>query len=158
MAGVLDKIKDNLKLVKSMLEDGKTDKEIAMKIDVSYASYKNYKAKNLDIKAIYDEVKEIRNAEVENSLFKLCTGYTYYEEVPTKVKEEVIVDKENNVAVTQEKVVISKVKKYKGPELAAQKYWLNNKKKAQWKEDPSKADIEKKKVKLKEKEVEQKEW
>lgn len=141
-----------------MLEDGKTDKEIAKKLDVSYASYKNYKAKNLDIKAIYDEVKETRNAEVERSLFKLCTGYSYYEEVPTKIKEEVIVDEENNIAVTKERVVISKVKKYKGPELAAQKYWLNNKKKAQWKEDPSKIDIEKKKVKIKEKEVDQKEW
>lgn len=157
MAGVLDIIKDNLKQVKSMLEGGKTDKEIAKALGISYASYKNYKAKNLDLKAIYEEVKETRNAEVENSLFKLCTGYNYYEEVPTKIKEEVV-DEESNVVVVKERVVVSKVKKYKGPELAAQKYWLNNKKKAQWKEDPSKIDIEKKKVKIKEKEVNQREW
>lgn len=55
--------------------------------------------------------------------------------------------------ITNEDVKISKVKKYRGPELNAQKYWLNNKEKAKWKEDPHKAANDKKLTKLKEKEV-----
>lgn len=154
MASVKETIESNLKLVKSMLEEGKPDKDIAKKLDISYASYKNYKAKDLAIKAIYDEVKNTRNEEVENSLFKLCTGFTYSEEVATKVKEE-YKDEEGNVLV-KEDVKVVKVKKHKLPELAAQKYWLNNKKKATWKDDPNKTDIDKKTLKLKEKEIENK--
>ena len=48
---------------------------------------------------------------------------------------------------------VSKIKKYKGPDVNAQKYWLNNRKKAQWKEDPNKAENDKKVLKLKEREI-----
>lgn len=60
--------------------------------------------------------------------------------------------------MTVEKVVISKVKKWKAADLAAQKYWLNNRKKAVWKEDPNKVAYNNKIIKLKEKEIEGKEW
>jgi len=50
-------------------------------------------------------------------------------------------------------VKVVKVKKYRCADLAAQKYWLNNKKKATWQEDPNKVLNDKKLTKLKEKEV-----
>lgn len=159
MSSVKGVIESGLKQVKSMLEEGKTDKDIAKELGISYASYKNYKAKDLAIKAIYDEVKNTRNEEVENSLFKLCTGFTYTEEIATKVKEE-FKDDDGNILV-KEDVKVVRVKKMKLPELAAQKYWLNNKKKAIWKDDPYKVDVDKKVVKIKEKELELKqnsEW
>ena len=42
------------------------------------------------------------------------------------------------------------------PDLAAQKYWLNNRKKATWKDDPNKVEIDKKNIRLKEKELKSK--
>ena len=142
--------------IKTWVRDDITDKEISEKLGISYSTWKNKKAKNKVIKDAIDEIKDIRNQEVEEALFKNCKGYHYYEEVPTKVKEEV--ENEKGTILTVEKVVISKVKKWKAADLAAQKYWLNNRKKAVWKEDPNKVAYNNKIIKLKEKEIEGKEW
>jgi len=152
MKSVEDIINDNLNLIESMVEGGSTDKEIANKLEVSYSTFKKYKVKHSALNTLMAECKDKKNEEVEQALFKCCTGYTYEEEVVTKVKEEVLAE-DGVTVLTQEKVKVSKVKKYRGPELAAQKYWLNNKKKAAWKEDPHKVDNDKKLTKLKEKEV-----
>ncbi|HII4507413.1 TPA: Xaa-His dipeptidase [Clostridium perfringens] len=149
-------LENALDRIKTMVRDGMTDKEISKKLGISYSTWKNKKAKNKVIKDAIDEIKDIRNQEVEEALFKNCKGYHYYEEVPTKVKEEV--ENEKGTILTVEKVVISKVKKWKAADLAAQKYWLNNRKKAVWKEDPNKVAYNNKIIKLKEKEIEGKEW
>lgn len=149
-------LENALDRIKTMVRDGMTDKEISEKLGISYSTWKNKKAKNKVIKDAIDEIKDIRNQEVEEALFKNCKGYHYYEEVPTKVKEEV--ENEKGTILTVEKVVISKVKKWKAADLAAQKYWLNNRKKAVWKEDPNKVTYNNKIIKLKEKEIEGKEW
>ncbi|EDT26035.1 hypothetical protein [Clostridium perfringens] len=137
--------------IKTMVSDGLTDKEIAEKLGISYSTWKNKKAKNKVIRDAIDEVKDTRNQEVEEALFKNCKGYHYYEEVPTKVKEEVV--NEKGTVLTVERVVVSTVKKWKAADLAAQKYWLNNRKKATWKEDPNKVENDRKALKLKEKEL-----
>lgn len=135
-----------------MVEQGETDKNIAEKLGISYTTWKKYKAECSQLRGTILEAKDNRDQEVEKALFKNCIGYSYYEEVPTKIKKEVMADDGKTVLI-QEDVKISKVKKYKGPELAAQKYYLNNRKKAKWKEDPAKNDIDKKNLKLKEKEI-----
>lgn len=137
--------------IKTMVSDGLTDKEIAEKLGISYSTWKNKKAKNKVIRDAIEEVKDTRNQEVEEALFKNCKGYHYYEEVPTKVKEEVV--NEKGTVLTVERVVVSTVKKWKAADLAAQKYWLNNRKKATWKEDPNKVENDRKALKLKEKEL-----
>ena len=137
--------------IKTMVSDGLTDKEISEKLGVSYSTWKNKKAKNKVIRDAIEEVKDTRNQEVEEALFKNCKGYHYYEQVPTKVKEEVV--NEKGTVLTVERVVVSTVKKWKAADLAAQKYWLNNRKKATWKEDPNKVENDRKALKLKEKEL-----
>ncbi|MBV7275272.1 hypothetical protein JMF89_00975 [Clostridiaceae bacterium UIB06] len=82
---------------------------------MSYSTFRRYKTQNSDLKTTIAQGKDRRNQKVVEALFKYCTGYKYYEEVPTKVKEDVL---------------IKSVKKYKGPDLNAQKYTLI--KKANW--------------------------
>jgi hypothetical protein len=147
-------IESNLTQVISMLKDGYKDKEIIEFLGISRSAWKAKKNNNVKLKQAIDEVKEQRNEEVEDSLFKCCKGYSYYEEVATKVKEEY--EGENGVVLTREDVKVSKIKKYKGPDVNAIKYWLNNRKKAFWKDDPNKAEIDKKTLKLKEKEIDSK--
>lgn len=142
--------------IKTMVSDGLTDKEISEKLEISYSTWKNKKAKNKVIRDAIDEVKDTRNQEVEEALFKNCKGYHYYEQVPTKVKEEVV--NEKGTVLTVEKVVVSTVKKWKPADLAAQKYWLNNRKKATWKENPNAVELKRKELKLKEKEIDGKAW
>lgn len=147
-------IESNLTQVISMLKDGCKDKEIIEFLGISRSAWKAKKNSNSKLKQAIDEVKEARNEQVEDALFKCCTGYHYYEEVPTKVKEEV--ETENGIVLVKEDVKISKVRKFARPDVNAQKYWLNNRKKASWKDDPNKADNDKKALKLKEKEIESK--
>jgi transposase len=148
-------IKDNLTIIESMVADGSTDKEIAEKIDMSYSTFRRYKAQNSDLKSAIAQGKDRRNQKVVEALYKCCTGYKYYEEVPTKVKEEVLAEDGQTVLV-KEGVVINSIKKYRGPDLSAQKYWLNNRDKTKWQEDPNKAANDKKLTKLKEREVDMK--
>lgn len=145
-------IYDSLALIESMVEQNLTDKEIAEKVGVTYSTFKRFKAQNSELKAIIAQGKDKKNQTVEQSLFKCCNGYKYYEEVVTKVKTEVMAADGVTVLVSED-VVISNVKKYKGPDLASQKYWLNNKNKAKWKDDPNKVANDIKLTKLREKEV-----
>ena len=147
MKSIEEIIRSNLKLVKARLEEGKTDKEIYEEIGVSKTSWNKYKVACSELKALIEEVKDSRNHQVEESLFKLCNGYHYYEEVPTKVKEEVEGETEG-VILVKEHIVISNVKKYVKPELAAQKYYLNNKKPTQWKDDTHRVKLDKDRLKL----------
>lgn len=144
-------IESNLTQVISMLKDGCKDKEIIEFLGISRSAWKAKKNSNSKLKQAIDEVKEARNEQVEDSLFKCCTGYYYSEEVLTKIKNEVVAD--DGTVLVKEDVRISKVKKYKHPDVNAQKYWLNNRKKAQWKDDPNKVENDKKALKLKEKEI-----
>ncbi|QLY82244.1 Xaa-His dipeptidase [Clostridium intestinale] len=144
-------IESNINVVISMLKDGCKDKEIIEFLGISRSAWKAKKNNNIKLRQAIEETNDEKNEKVEEALFKNCIGYKYYEEVATKVKEEIIA--EDGTVLTKEDVKVVTVKKYKGPDLAAQKYWLNNKKKAAWKEDPHKAENDRKLTKLKEKEV-----
>lgn len=156
MKSVESIIEDNLKLIESMAEKGSTDKEIAEKIGVSYSTFKKYKTENKALKDLMAECKNKKNEEVEQALFNNCIGYNYEEEAAVKVKEEVLAEDEKTILV-KERVVVKKLQKYCKPDLAAQKYWLNNQKKTKWSDDPNKVNNDKKLTKLKEKEIELKE-
>lgn len=147
-------IESNLTQVISMLKDGCKDKEIIEFLGISRSAWKAKKNSNSKLKQAIDEVKEARNEQVEDALFKCCTGYHYYEDVVTKVKEDILTD--DGTVLVKEDVKISKVKKFARPDVNAQKYWLNNRKKAQWKDDPNKVENDKKALKLKEKEIDSK--
>lgn len=149
-----EELESQLPLIISMFKDGCPEKEIIEKLGISPTTWKRKKAQNYKIKQAIEEITDEKNQEVEAALFKCCTGYHYYEEVITKVKEET--EGENGIVLVKEDVKISNVKKYRGPDVVAQKYWLNNKKKAAWKDDPHKVDNDKKLTKLKEKEIDAK--
>lgn len=144
-------IESRLTLIISMLKDNFTDKEIAEKLGISLSTWRRKKSQNPKIKAVVDEIVDERNQKVEEALFKCCTGYHYYEDVVTKVKEDILTD--DGTVLVKEDVKISKVKKFARADVNAQKYWLNNRKKASWKDDPNKAENDKKALKLKEKEI-----
>ena len=144
-------IQENIKIIESMAENGDTDKEISERIGVSYATFKRYKKDYQPLKDLISTCKDKQNEAVEKALFNCCTGYEYEEETPVKIKEEFKED--DGTILVKERVVVKKVKKFCKPDLAAQKYWLNNKKKSAWSDDPHKVANDKKLTKLKEKEV-----
>jgi len=143
MLSAEEKIKISLDNIATMVEQGKTDKEIAENIGIGYSTYRRYKSTDSDLKAVISEGKDKKNQSVEQALYNNAIGYYYDKEVVTKVK----------LGEHEEGVKISKIKEYVKPDLAAQKYWLENKEKMKWQGDPSKAANDKKLTKLKEKEV-----
>ena len=145
-------IESNLDKIEAMVENNNTDKEIAEKLGVAYSTYRKYKSTNVALKGRIATAKDKKNQEVEKALFKKCIGYKYTEEVATKVKVEVLAA-DNETILVQETVIVSEVKKYSGPDLGAQKFWLGNRSSAKWKEDPHKVEIDKRLTKIKEKEV-----
>lgn len=145
-------INNSLDKIGQWVEDNYTDKEIAEKLGISYSTFRKYKGNSVALKGVIATAKDKKNEKVEKALFECCIGYDYYEEVPTKVKEEVLAEDGTTVLV-KEHVKVNKVKKHKGPDLAAQRYWLNNRKSAKWKDDPNKVANDKKLTKLKEKEI-----
>ena len=145
-------INSRLSEIESWVEDGDTDKDIAEKLGIGYSTYRKYKTNNVALKGAIATAKDKKIQEVEKNLFKKCKGYNYYEEVAFKVKEEKWDDKAKAI-VTTEHVEVRNVKKYSHPDLNAQKYFLNNRSKSKWRDDPNKVDNDKKLTQLKEKEV-----
>lgn len=145
-------IESRLDEIESWVEHGDTDKEIAEKLGISYSTYRKYKSNNVALKGRIATAKDKQIQEVEKNLFKKCKGYHYYEEVAFKVKEEKWDDKSESIIV-EEHVEVRNVKKYSHPDLNAQKYFLNNRNKAKWKDDPNKVENDKKLTELKEKEA-----
>lgn len=148
----LELIESRLSEVESWVEQGDTDKDIAEKLGIGYSTYRKYKADSVALKGAIATGKDKANQAVEKALLNNCLGYKYYEEVATKVKEEVLAEDGKTVLV-KENVVVKSVKRYKGPDLAAQKFWLINRNNKKWQEDPNRVENDKKLTKLKEKEV-----
>lgn len=144
-------INQSLDKIETWVSNGDTDKDIAEKLGIAYSTYRKYKANSVALKGRIATAKDKKNQEVEKALYKNCTGYYYEEETPVKVKEEY--EAENGTILSREMVVVKKVKKHKPADLAAQKYWLNNRLTTKWQDDPNKVLNDKKLTKLKEKEV-----
>ncbi len=145
-------IESNLDKIGQWVEGNNTDKEIAEKLGVAYSTYRKYKSTNVALKGIIATAKDKKNQEVEKALFKKCIGYKYTEEVATKIKEEVLAEDGTTILV-KESVVVKEVKKYSGPDLGAQKFYLTNRAGTKWKDDPHKTENDKKLTKIKEREV-----
>lgn len=147
-----EKINNSLELIEQWVEMGNTDKEIAEKLGMAYSTYRKYKSDSLALKGAIATGKDKANQEVEKSLLKKCLGYKYTEEIATKIKEEVLSD-DGKVILVKESVVVSAIKKYSGPDLGAIKFWLINKEKAKWKEDPHKVTNDRENIKIKKEEL-----
>lgn len=148
-------IEEKLKEIEKWISNGVTEKEIAKNLGIAYSTFRKHKTTMSALREAIKEGLEEKNQEVEKALYKKCIGYHYFEQVATKVKKEKLAD-DNITVLTNEEVEVTEVKKYSLPDLAAQKYYLNNRDKVKWKEDPHKVANDKENTKLKKKEIESK--
>lgn len=147
------KIEENLKEIEKWIASGVTEKEIAKKLGMAYSTFRKHKAGMVALKEAIKEGQEEKKQAVEKALFKKCIGYHYTEEVVQKVKKERL---ENNLVLTDEVLEVQEVRKYSQPDMNAIKYYLNNRDKTKWSEDPNRVANDKKLTKLKEIEVKSK--
>ena len=110
---------DTARLVAWMCRAGQTDEQIAAELGINRVTLYRWKAKHPDLKKALTVSKNLVDSLVEDSLLKRAMGYEY--------EETEIVAGQNGK--TQR---IKKVKKHMPPDVAADKYWLNNRQPELW--------------------------
>lgn len=156
-----EKVMNSLQTIEEWALQGMSYKEMAEMLEMSYASFRQIKGKNLALLALLEKCaikrKEVIDEQVKNveeSLYKRATGYNYTESVPVKVKKEVINDA--GVKLNIEEVEVVTVTKHSPADISAAKFFLLNKAKKVWQDNPHKVENDKAMLKLKKKEVESK--
>ncbi len=120
--GPLDIIldKDNMLRIEGWLRDGLSITQICTNLGVHTKYW--YKAIDAsdEFARISTRTKDVVDREVENALYKRAMGYEY---------DEVTEEYEAGF-LTKKKIV----HKYQAPDIAAQIFWLKNKKSSDWKD------------------------
>lgn len=110
--------------IKDWIIEGYTNEEISEKLGINPDTWYRYLREKEVLSEFVALGRSVLNAKVENSLYRLCTGYEY-EEIKTVVEED-----KNGKKRTR----IEKTKKYQPPSSQAISFWLRNRAPEQWNE------------------------
>lgn len=123
-------VKPRLVEIEAWKRDGLTDEQIFKNLGISRDTFYKYKEKYSDFSEAIKKGKEVADIEVENALFKRAIGYKY-KEVIKEVKE----------IYGKKTTYVKEVIKEMPGDVAAQIFWLKNRKSSKWK-DMQDIDIE----------------
>lgn len=160
MAGKNEKIiEENMKNLKEWADLGISQKDMAEMLGMSYSSFRELKRKIPALSALLekkpkDEIieKARKVAEVEKSLYKRCTGYDaevtkhYKVKVPARSKEGAVLFHKDGKPVIEEQLIEVTEKTHIPADVGAMKFLLLNKARKDWKNDPDRLEIEKKRL------------
>lgn len=125
-------VKPKLFLVEMWARDGLTDEQIAEKLDISVASFYNYKNEHLEFLESLKKGKEVADYEVENALFKKALGYNAKIKKAFKVKE-VLYENGKRLKET-ERIEYAEDEVHIPADTTAQIFWLKNRKPNTWRD------------------------
>lgn len=156
-------ILENLKTIEEWALQGMSQKEMAELLGMGYSSFRKVKSENLALLALLKQcantrkkIEEEQVKSVEVSLFERAKGYNVPKQVITKVKETYYDD--NNQKCTKEDVVVTEIIEHVPADIQAAKFFLVNRAKKTWQDNPHKVEADKENLKLRKKESEGKEW
>jgi hypothetical protein len=101
-----------------------TDVQMASLFEVPEKTFNGWKKRYPAFRVSIIEGKDLADAEVAHSLVERAKGFTWTEEVPTKVKE--VKYKDGKRLSEVEHVIITKVERTVPPDTRAIQYWMNN--------------------------------
>lgn len=130
---------------------GLSETQIAYNLGISRASLENYKKANLDILNSLKRGKNQADFKVENALYKKATGYIVKETVAVKCKDIYYDDRGNKCQ--KENLGTVEITKEIPADVQAIKFWLINRNQKRWKDNPTRAEIDKALLELKKKEA-----
>ena len=116
----LSHVKPKLELVEAWARDGLTDEQIAGNLGISRDSFIEYKKQYSEFSDILNRGKEVVDYEVEGKLLQRAMGYEYEEKTQEYRDGELITTK----------IVTKQV----APDVAAQIFWLKNRKPKVWRD------------------------
>ena len=141
-------VQERLAEIEIWSRNGLSEAQMIKNIGVGKTSWEKYKKDHSELAEVLKKGREVQVTEVENSLFKLATGYYYYVDEAIKVKDP----------GGGEHVEVVRLKKHKPPETGAMCFFLKNKDSKNWADNPQMIDIKRKELGLRQKESEFKAW
>lgn len=146
-------IKERLPEIIKWVESGFTDKEVAQKLGIAYSTFNDYLKKYSEFSEAIKRAKVKPNEAVENSLYKKATGF--YVPVIKNYKLKTTTYGENGRKIKEEEILVEKEEQeYFPPETAAIIFYLINRMKNKWNNNPQKLDIEKAMLEIAQKKAE----
>ena len=146
--GKWDDVKARFHDIEQWLKQGLAEYQVFKNLGVGKTSWESYKKKYPELVDLLKKGREIQISEVENALFKNATGYYYYVDEAIKVKD----------ADGGERVEKVRLQKFKPPETGAQAFFLKNKSKREWADNPQMIDIKREELDIRKAESEFKAW
>lgn len=153
-------VQPRLSEVSEWIKEGKTEREITKLLGVALSSWGEYKNKYPELK---EAIKNIRGerareeqdqaervAAVEDALYRSATGYTVktVKPVPKKNTETITGKDGSRTHKSWEELEMLEVEEHIPPNVTAQIFLMVNKKKGEYKNNPSQYEINKAKLKL----------
>lgn len=123
---------DRLLLVEGWAREGLSDEQICLKMGISKDTYYRWQK---DFSAFSDAIKKGKapvDIKVENALLKSALGHTITIRKPVKVKLEK--QKVGEGKVVEERIEYVDEEVYIPPRVAAQIFWLKNRKPDRWRD------------------------
>ena len=156
-----NEVKEKLADVELWASMGLSETQIAYNLGISRATLENYKRDHLDILESLKRGKNQADFKVENALYKKATGYEIKETVAVKLKDIYYDDRGNKCQ--KENLGTVEITKEIPADVQAIKFWLINRKQGRWKDNPTRAEIDKALLELKKEEADErkkimKEW
>lgn len=136
-----------------------SEREMAEMLGMGYSTFRKMKKNNLILRGILEEAKSKRNEvlngqvkNVEESLYKRCLGYNAkvmknykVKKVVLDAKGAVIFDK-GGKAVTEETLEERTEETHVPADITAVKFFLLNRARKQWSNDPERIEIDRKRL------------
>ena len=135
---------EGLARIAGWTRDGAIDKDIAAKCGVAYSTFRGWRDKFPALSAALKEGKEAVDILVENALLKRALGYEYIETTHERVKVGV----DDDGQPIHEMALTKTVTKEVIPDTTAQIFWLKNRKKAEWRDNAERLEMEREKLEL----------
>ena len=139
---------DGLLRIEDWARDGLTNEQVAKNMGIARSRLREWADAYSAISTALKRGKEIADIEVENAMCKRALGYEY-EEVKTIIEQ---------TDDGSRKTKVEKTKKQVAPDVGAQIFWLKNRRRQLWMENPHKAINDNELLELKKKELESKDW
>lgn len=130
------------------LRDGLTEKQIIKNLGIGKTTWEGYKNKHEELMELLKKGRASQVQEVENALFKAATGYYYTVQEAVKIKN----------GDGSESVETVTLKKFKPPETGAMCFFLKNKDKGNWADNPQMVDAKREELEIRRKESEFRSW
>jgi len=152
-------ILENINSIKEWALAGMAEKEMAETLGIAYSTFRRAKQSNMVLSAVLAEAKKYRSDIlkdqvkcVEESLYKRCLGYNAKVVKNYKVKKvvfdefgQVIFDK-GGKAVMEEVLEEKEEETHVPADITAVKFFLLNKARKEWRSDPERLEIDKKRL------------